>query len=514
MFAIAVWDVREQTLFLARDRIGKKPLYYRNEPNRLIFASELKSILSVQNIPRELNEQALDDYLTYQYVPHPETIFRGISKLPPAHLAIWNDGRWTVQRYWNPDWNDEDDRFTFEEWSEELRALITDAVKIRLRSDVPMGAFLSGGIDSSITAGIMQRESSQQIRTFCIGFPQKEYDETEYARQTAQKFGTKHQEFIVTPDIGGILPKLIYHYDEPFADSSAIPTWYLCEMTRREVTVALSGDGGDEMFAGYERYQAVRLGHFVQKLPAFLRTFLAGYVRHLIPASTQQKSILRRGKRFLEALGMEPLEQYLQWIAIFNRQRRQELYSRDFANRIFAQNSSDTPHDSIDFLSEAQRHCLRRDCVTQIALTDMMTYLPCDLMTKVDIASMAHALECRAPLLDYRIAEWSAKLPIRHKIEGGRGKKILRETFRDLLPPNIEHRRKMGFGVPIDHWFRGPLREMVQEVLLDSRTVQRGFFERKYVELLLNDHFANRFDHAYRIWALLVLELWLRQWMD
>jgi asparagine synthase (glutamine-hydrolysing) len=505
MFAMALWDVRERKLLLARDRIGKKPLFYRNEPNRLIFSSEMKSILTVNGIPREIDPTALDDYLTYQYVPHPKTIFRGISKLPPGHFAFWQDGQLPVRRYWKPDWKDEDERLTFEEWSEELRALVTDAVRIRLRSDVPVGAFLSGGIDSSVTAGIMQRECPQQIRTFCIGFPQKEYDETAFARQAATLFGTKHQELIVTSDIEDVLPKIIRHYDEPFADSSAVPTWFLCEMTRREVTVALSGDGGDELFAGYDRYRAVRLGMAAEKIPSVFRKILAGPIRNFIPASTRQRSTLRRLKRFLETLGMEPLEQYLQWIAIFNRERRQKLYTPEFSEQIRG-------YDSLDFLRQAEQLCSRRDRVTRIALTDMQTYLPCDIMTKVDTASMAHGLECRAPLLDYRIAEWAARLPIRYKIEGHCGKKILRETFRDLLPPNIEHRRKMGFGVPVDHWFRKPLREMVRDVLLDSQTRQRGFFEQKFIEQLLNEHFTNRFDHAYRIWALFVFEHWMRCW--
>jgi len=516
MFALAIWDSRSGTLFLARDRIGKKPLYYRHEPHRLIFASEMKSILAVKDVPREIDAAALDDYLTYQYVPHPKTIFRGINKLPPAHYALWKNGELTVRQYWNVKFgtqNSESEtnhsafRIPHSELTEELRSLVADAVRIRLRSDVPIGAFLSGGIDSSITAGMMQQLSTQQIRTFSIGFPQKEYDETEYARMAAARFGTKHEEFIVTPSVENLLPKLVYHYDEPFADSSAVPTWYLCEMTRREVTVALSGDGGDELFAGYDRYRAVRLGMFAERLPSIVRKFLAGTIRSMIPASTKQRSPLRRLKRFLEAIGMSPLEQYLQWIAIFNRERRRKLYTPEFAEQIAS-------HDSLDFLCGAAECFSNRDRVTQIALTDMTTYLPCDLMTKVDIASMAHSLECRAPLLDYRIAEWAAKLPIDAKIEGNRGKKILRETFRDLLPPDIERRRKMGFGVPIDHWFRGPLRETVRDVLLDTRTIQRGMFQRNFIEQILHEHFTNRFDHAYRIWALFILELWMRRWVE
>ncbi len=511
MFSMAVWNEKDRSLFLARDRIGKKPLFYRHENNRLLFASELKSLLAVPGIPREIDPAALDDYLTYQYVPSPASIFKGFAKLPPGHFVIWNEKGLVVRKYWTPDWNVEDDRRSFGRCREELEHLVTDAVRIRLRSDVPLGAFLSGGIDSSITAGLMQRESSDRIRTFSIGFEQKEYDETRYARQAAERFGTIHEEFTVTPDIENLLPRLVWHYDEPFADSSAIPTWYLCEMTRREVTVALSGDGGDEMFAGYDRYRAVKLGMLSERLPRFLCKFLAGPLRKLLPGSTRQRSVLRRLKRFLEALGMEPLEQYLQWIAIFNRQRRTELYTDDFVAEIA---KTDPGHDSLNVLRDAAALCSHRDRVTRTALVDMLTYLPGDLMTKVDIASMAHGLECRAPLLDYRIAEWSARLPISYKIQERRGKVILRDTFRDLLPPDIESRPKMGFGVPIDHWFRGPLKTMVRDVLLDSRTLGRGFFRRKFIETMLDDHFTNRFDHAYRIWALLVLELWTRQWVD
>ncbi|MDR1958927.1 MAG: asparagine synthase (glutamine-hydrolyzing) [Planctomycetaceae bacterium] len=508
MFAFAVWDASRRKLFLARDRIGKKPLFYCHEPGRLLFASEMKSILQVPNVPREVDPEAVDEYLTYQYIPHPKTIFRGISKLPPGHFAVWENNYFIVKRYWNMDFNSEEHRLKPEEWSEELRSLVTDAVKIRLRSDVPVGAFLSGGIDSSITAGIMQQESTRQIRTFSIGFPQKEYDETAYAESAANRFGTRHQKFIVTPDIHDILPKLIWHYDEPFADSSAIPMWYLSRETRREAVVALSGDGGDELFAGYDRYRAIQLANRADLLPCFVRRFLAGPVRAAIPVSTRQRSSLRRFKRFLEALAMKPMERYLQWIAVFNNTRRlEELYTPDFRGQL-------NGHDPLHFLLEAESCCVQRDAVSRISFVDMQTYLPCDIMTKVDIASMAHSLECRAPLLDYRIAEWAAKLPIHCKIHGHRGKFILRKTFQHLLPKDIERRGKMGFGVPIDHWFRGPLRETVQEVLLDSRTFNRGLFQKKGIETLLRDHFAGRFDHAYRIWALFILELWFRRWVD
>lgn len=525
MFAFAIWDSRRHRLFLARDRIGKKPFFYRLEPDRILFASELKSILIIGDVPRKIAPGALDDYLAYQYVPHPQTIFQGISKLPPGHFAVWepnesvNENKFIVTKYWNPNWNEDDDKLSFEEWGEELRCLVSDAVRIRLRSDVPVGAFLSGGIDSSVTAGLMQRLGEQiggeAIRTFCVGFPQAEYDESSFARRTAERLGTRHREFIVSPpsenEIKELLQKLVWHYDEPFADSSVVPTWTLCEMTRSEVTVALSGDGGDEMFAGYDRYRAVRLGQLAEKMPAFLRRFLANPIRKLIPGSTRQRSTFRRLKRFLEALDMEPMEQYFQWIAIFNNERRRGLYSDEFFERL---DEIVPKHDALDFLRQAETNCLRRDRVSRTALVDMQTYLPCDLMTKVDIASMAHSLEVRAPLLDYRIAEWSARMPIHYKILGNRGKVIFRETFKEFLPPDIKNRPKTGFGVPIDHWFRGPLKNFVQEILLDSKTIRRGFFNRSFIETILKDHFANRFDHAYRIWSLLILELWMRRWLD
>ncbi|MDR2642901.1 MAG: asparagine synthase (glutamine-hydrolyzing) [Planctomycetaceae bacterium] len=530
MFAIAIWDTQKRRLILARDRLGKKPLFYRIEPNsdsnsdrnlthnstyeknlydihRLIFASELKSILTIPNIPRKIDSHSIDDYLTYQYIPYPNTIFCGIAKLPPAHYAVWQNGNFHIKQYWNPNWNHEDKESSFGEWQEQLREIVTNAVRIRMRSDVPVGAFLSGGIDSSITAGIMQQINPQPIHTFNIGFKQKEYDESKYAKQLANKFKTIHHQFIVTPQIDDLLERLIWHYDEPFADSSAIPTMLLCEMTRREVTVALSGDGGDEMFAGYDRYRAVKYGSICAKLPLFLRRFIVEKIRPLIPASTKQRSILRRGKRFLETLAMPPLERYLQWIAIFNRERRQQLYSDEFAAEF-------SDYDSLDFLRRAESCCLNRDFCSRISFVDMQTYLPCDILTKVDIASMASSLECRAPLLDYRIAELSVRMPLKYKIFGGCGKYILRKAFHDLLPTNIERRGKMGFGVPIDHWFRNELKDKVRDILLDKKTIERGYFQKKYITQLLNEHFNNQFDHAYRIWSLFVLELWTRNTID
>ncbi len=506
MFSFAVWDARNGRLLLARDRLGQKPLVYRHEPGRLLFASELKGLLAVPGLPREVDPQAIDEYLAYQYVPHPRCIFQGFAKLPPGCYALWQDGRLEVHRYWQPDFNTVALR-PFEESAAELRALLTDSVRLRLQSDVPLGAFLSGGLDSTILVGLMRELGAAPLRTFSIGFPIPEYDETRYARLAAERFGTEHEEFQVEPSAVDILPKLVWHYDEPFADSSAIPTWYVAELTRRHVTVALSGDGGDELFAGYPRYRAVWLGTWFDRLPHFLRAPLTARFWQRLPASPRQKSLRRRFKRFVEVLGRSPARRYLEWIAIFGHTRRAELYTDAFA-------ASLPGPDPIAFLEAALARAAGRDPVTAAGLADLVTYLPCDLMTKVDTASMAHGLECRQPFLDHRVVQLAAGMPLGHKFRFGRGKRLLLHAFADLLPGPIRRRRKMGFGVPLDYWFRNELRTMARDVLLDPRTLARGYFRPDVVRRLLDDHQHGRFDHAARLWSLLVLELWHRQWVD
>jgi asparagine synthase (glutamine-hydrolysing) len=506
MFALAIWDARRQELFLARDRFGKKPLVYRQEPGRLLFASELKSILQVPGVPREIDPLALDDFMTYQYVPHPRTIFRGIQKLPPGHYAIWRDDRLYVRPYWQPDFNVEEDK-PVEEYAGELRGLLTSAVEMRLQSEVPLGAFLSGGVDSTIIVGLMSQLLKEPVRTFSIGFPIGEFDETHYARTAAERFGTLHEEFQVRPDAMEILPRLVWHYDEPFGDSSAVPTWYVSQLTRQHVTVALTGDGGDELFVGYPRYLAVWLAEGFDRLPTLMRHFLAGRYWQRLPSGTRQKSRMRQWKRFVEMLGRPTALRYLEWIAIFNEARRATLYSDAFTASLSA-------HEPLDFLNEALARCDRRDRVTAFSLADLMTYLPCDLMTKVDIASMAHGLECRQPFLDYRVAELAARIPRRLKFRGGHGKRILRTAFNDLLPEAIQRRPKMGFGVPLNDWFRHELLNFTKEILFDHRTVERGYFRPEAVAALFDEHLQGQFNHGYRLWSLLILELWQREWLD
>ncbi len=513
MFAFAIWDDRNKRLMLARDRIGKKPLFYRLDRGQLTFASELKSLLLVPGAPRRLNPRAVDSYLCYQYVPHPDCILQDYHKLPPAHVAVFENGLLSVRRYWRPPYQRGSEAelqvapTSPDAWRRELRRVLTEAVRLRMRSDVPLGAFLSGGIDSTIITGLMQELSDRPIHTFSIGFSVKEFDERLFAREAAKHLKTDHHELVVEPNAVEILPKLIWHYDEPFADSSAIPTMYLSQMTRQHVTVALSGDGGDELFAGYPRYQAVRLAAMFDRLPLSIKRLLTAEFWQRLPSGTSKNSPLRRGKRFLAALGQAPEVRYLRWVGIFEEHQRRALYSPEFA-------ASLGDHQAGDFLLGTYAECPDRDFVTRTTCADVLSYLPCDILTKVDIASMAFSLECRSPFLDQQVVELAARMPIELKLRGRQGKQILIDTFGDLLPKSIQHRPKMGFGVPLPNWFRGELQPFLSDVLFDSRTLARGLFDPAAVQRLFDEHTQSKTDHAHRLWALLCLELWQRMYLD
>ena len=523
MFAFAIWDGGR--LFLARDRLGQKPLFYREDAGRLLFASELKSLVEVDDAPRAINPAAIDDYLTYQYVPYPQSVYHGYAKLPPGHAAVYESGGLNVFRYWTPPYkiaNRSEDsqsltidpaetaRWRPEDWRAELRRRLTEAVRLRLRSDVPLGAFLSGGIDSTIIAGLMQQvlreEGGQRAMTFSIGFPEAAFDERRFARMAAEHLGTDHHERVVRPDALEILPKLVWHYDEPFADSSAIPTMILSQFTREQVTVALSGDGGDELFCGYERYFAVRLAQRIARLPKPMRAMLASRLWQALPSSGRQRSFTRRLKRFTAALAERPERQYLRWIGTFDEESRRRLYTPEFRQSLAG-------HDSFAFLDAAFRECPDRDFVTRTTCADVLTYLPCDILTKVDIASMSAGLEARSPFLDHHVAELAALMPIELKQTAAGGKRILIETFQDLLPAEIQTRPKMGFGVPIGPWFRDEMHAFVRETLLSQQTRDRGIYQEAALTRLLDEHRGGAWDHGYRLWTLLVAELWMRAWL-
>ena len=520
MFALAIWDAPRRTLVLARDRIGQKPLFYRHDGSRLVFSSELKALLALPEsvMPRRLDPIALDHYLTYGYVPHPRTILEGTSKLPPAHYAVWHDGVLTVERYWRPEWNQERDR-PVDEDSEELQATLSDAVREQMMSEVPLGAFLSGGIDSTIIAGLMQRASSRPVKTFAIGFPDPAYDETRYAELAARHLGTEHQTFVVEPKAWEILPKLAWQFDEPFADSSALPTWYVARETRSQVTVALTGDAGDELFGGYDRYRALALTELFHRLPAGPRSFLGGTMIHVLPRSARTKSRLRKLQRLFEHIN-EPAEaRYVGWMTTFDEPARMSLYSDaqlDLLTSAAATLPDPSDADPTSLLTQAFAAAGRRDRITRAMITDLLTYLPGDLLVKVDLASMAHSLECRGPFLDHRVVELALAMPLERKIQlrSGRSKLILKRAFADLLPPPIKARSKMGFGVPISRWFREELKDEVRAVLLDPVSLNRGLFRPETVRRLLDEHIDGTREHSYRLWALLMLELWFREYID
>ena len=505
MFAFALWDQRTHRLLLARDRMGQKPLLYARAGGRFVFASELKAILEVPHFPREVDPRALFHYLTYQYVPHPLSILRHVSKLPPAHYMVVEGGHQRLVRYWGPDFSPSPRR-TVDQYVAEVRERLTEATRRRLVADVPLGAFLSGGIDSSITVGLMSKLCARPVKTFAIGFEEKKYDELHYARLAARHFRSDHQEFIVRPDIHDVLPKLVWHFDEPFADSSAIPTYYVSKLTREHVTVALTGDAGDECFAGYPRYKAVKLAGGYDRLPGPVRALFSRRIWDHLPASVEQKTIRRRFKRLCEALSMPPVERYVQFIAVFNHARKLELCSPDFL-RMVGEDATEAP------VLKEYRRCAETDFLGQTMFVDMMTYLPDDILTKVDIASMAVSLETRSPFLDHQVVELAASIPTGLKLRGLTSKYILKRAFADLLPREILRRGKMGFGVPIAEWFRTELSGQLRDVLLDPQSLQRGYFREQTVRRLIDEHTAYKADHGYRLWSLFMLELWHREFM-
>ena len=507
MFAFALWDENKKRLFCTRDRAGKKPFVYAHTKDGLLFASEIKSLLRNPALEKNLDYTAIHHYLTYQYVPSPLCIFNSIKKLPPAHVLIYEHGNLQVKRYWSLSYKKKLHLSSPKEYGEHFRDLFQEAVKIRLRSDVPLGAFLSGGIDSSLVVAVMSRLMNQPVKTFSIGFEEEAYDEVKFARLIASKYETDHHEFTVKPDAVNILPHLVWHYNEPFADSSAVPTYYVSKMTRDFVTVALNGDGGDESFAGYERYVADKLADYYRRVPPFIRERLIRRAVDALPHSTNRRNFLRRLKRFVRGISEPPERRYVRWICFFDNEMKGDLYTPSF-------NDLNRDVDSVDLTVRWYEQADGAQFIDRTLFVDVMSYLPEDLLVKVDIASMAHSLEARSPFLDHKVMEFAASLPADLKLKGMESKYLLKHTLSDIVPPEILKRRKMGFGVPLDVWFRNDLKEMAYDVLLDKKSVERGYFRKEYLVRLLDDHVSKRYDHSYRIWALLFLELWHRMFVD
>jgi asparagine synthase (glutamine-hydrolysing) len=507
MFALAVWDAREQRLLLARDRLGKKPLvYYANSTGGLAFGSELQAVLAHPSVPRDIDPRAIDDYLTYLYVPAPTTAYRAVKKLPPGHRLVWQAGRVMVEPYWSVRFS-EKLRISEEEAVEQFGGLLRDAVRRRLIADVPLGAFLSGGMDSSSVVAEMAELSTTPVKTFSIGFGERDFDELRYAAQVAQRFGTDHHELVVEPRALEILPTLVRNYGEPYGDSSAIPTYYVAQLTRQHVTVALNGDGGDELLAGYERHWAARVAARYDTIPRFLRHGLIRPLIPLMPEPRQRRAFLRRAKRFMTAAHLPVLDRYLHWVGAYTPSQKLALYSDDFTQLLGG-------NDSGHWLREALSAEPHLDPVDAVVRSDTLLYLPEDLLAKVDIASMANSLEARSPFLDHRLVEFCAALPSTYKLRGRTSKWLLRQLMRDRLPAEILTRPKMGFGVPVGEWLRGELRPLLEDTVLSSAALNRGYFRPQAVQSLVDDHVSRRADHTSHIWALLMLELWFREFVS
>src|SRR4026207_1516593 len=506
MFAFAIWNERKQELFLARDRVGKKPLLYAEVNNQLIFGSEFSALLLHPDISREIQPEALDYYLSFIGLPAPLTAYRAIRKLEPGHWLRWRNGKSERQRYWQPDFTKKI-KIDEEEAGERTLEILREAVRVRLMSEVPLGAFLSGGIDSSAVVALMSQESSERVKTLSIGFEEQDFSELHPARRIAEHVGADHHEFIVRPDAVEVLPLLVEHYGEPYADSSAIPTYYVARETRRHVTVALNGDGGDESFAGYERYAAMELAERYHRLPAVLRKLAIQPAIGLLPSSETSRSRIRDAKRFIQAASLPKRERYLRWVSVFDPQAKHDLYSESFLRETANVHAS-------EILDPWFAHANGSGIVDAALLTDIMTYLPNDLLERAVIVWMGVSLEGALHFLDHHLIEFAASLPEKLKLRGLTTKYLLKRMLKKLLPAENLDRRKMGFGVPIGHWFRGKLQPFLRETLLAEAALKRGLFKPDVVTQLVDLHTRGERDSSHQLWTLLMLELWFQRFID
>ncbi|HPG29683.1 MAG TPA: asparagine synthase (glutamine-hydrolyzing) [bacterium] len=508
MFSFAIYDFKNETLFAARDRLGKKPFYYSMQNGVFYFASEIKSILQDSRFIRKPDFEAIHHYLSFKYVPHPFSAFEDVKKLPHGHYLIYQNGKIKIEKYW-------DALFKKEKISDinyiksELKRLLTESVKLRMISDVPLGAFLSGGIDSNIIVGLMSELSPVPVKTFSIGFEEKRFNESHFAEQVAKRFNTDHHTFIVKSDIINDMEKLVWHYNEPFADTSMLPTFYLSRETRKYVTVALSGDAGDENFAGYLRYLGFKLGSMFEFIPEKIRKSIFGTMLKMIPASSKQQTKYNKFYRLIEAAGNNKIDRYMPMIEDFNSILKKKFYTGAFSEKIRGIESKKIIEKYFCEMNEDAG----ADDIGRLLYTDLNTYLPDDIMTKVDIASMAVSLECRAPFMDHLVVEFASSIPSSLKLKCRNAKYILKETFKDYIPSNLINREKMGFTVPISEWFRKDLKNYMND-LISEKFYKRNIFDKTQIERMKKAHLECREEHGYKLWNLVCLELWFRKFID
>jgi len=500
MFGIALWDAKQKKIILTRDRLGKKPLHYLIEKDRIIFGSEIKSILQDQRVKRSLNEEALDDFFTFLCIPAPKTIFKGIFKLLPGHILICTQNQFIIREYW--DFNFETtQKLKEEDYQGKLIQLLTDAVKCRLMSEVPLGAFLSGGIDSSCVVAIMSQLSEKPVITSSIGFDEEAFDELKFAQVVASHFKTDHHEHIVRPNAIEILSKLVYHFDEPFADSSAIPTYYVSKMAKEEVTVALSGDGGDEFFAGYNSYQFDTAQDRVRRM---IPTFIKRYLLH--PLVSHYPKFLR-AKKYLTSISSSFEEALFLSKAIYDSEMKQKFYTPEFRTQL-------GDYDPFSVLDLYLKRSKEWDILSRAQYIDAKTYLPNDILVKVDRMSMAVSLEVRAPFLDHKLIEFVSTIPSNLRLKGRISKYILKKSMEELIPKEILRRKKKGFSVPLDLWLKKDLKTLVEKTIFSDKASIREYFNSKYIQWMWNEYQDGRRSFFTQFWCLLMFELWHKIFME
>ena len=498
MFAIAIWDSNQRHLLLARDRVGKKPLYYFADRDRCIFGSELKAILAADDLPRAIDPLAVCDYFSLCYIPAPRTVYKSVRKLLPAHYLVVSAAGLREVPYWRLSFANVQNH-TEAEWCELIRQQLCEATRIRLMSEVPLGAFLSGGVDSSSIVGMMSRLMDRPVTTCSIGFSKQEYDESEFAREVATRFNSDHHEDIVEVEALDVLDKLAWHYDEPFADSSAVPTYYVSKIARRQVTVALGGDGGDENFAGYRRYIFDQMENRMRSfVPASVRRNVFGPLGRWYPGLAWAPRPLR-AKATLQSLSRSPLEGYFNSISAFRPAEKALLFTRDFQQQL-------ADYDSLNVLKKYYDEADTTDPLSRIQYVDIKTYLPDDILTKVDRASMAVSLEVRAPILDHHFMELGASIPSDLKLRGRTGKYIFKKAMEPLLPYDILYRPKQGFAIPADHWFRRELKDLAYDMVVASN--KDDILDRNYLSKIWKQHQSGRFDRSAHLWAVLMFRKW------
>ena len=503
MFALGIWDETNQRLVLARDRVGEKPLYLYRDRDRLIFASEIKSILEMPQVPRRVSLTALHDYCALGYVPAPLTMFEGIEKLLPGEMLVVEHGHISVSPYWDLSFNETEER-PEAEWVEMLREKLLESVRAQMISDVPLGAFLSGGIDSSTIVAAMAQSSDRPVNTYSIGFdgPDRYYDELPFARTVANAYGTNHHEIVVRPDVCKLLPQLIWHMDEPVADSALITTYLIARLARQSVTVILSGVGGDELFGGYRRYLGESVGRYYRRMPGFMRHRVLPFLLDRLPQDRHSAlaNYARLANAYIRSAELAPARSYADFITVFSREMRAELMGGTVS--------------PLEFVVD---HYFSRPAVESLhrnMYVDIKTSLPDDLLALTDKMTMAASIECRAPLLDYELIELTARMPAKLKVNGFTLKYLFKKAAAKWLPPEILNRKKRGFGAPVGSWFRNQLQPLIDDCLSPEQLQKRGYFDPATVARIIAAHQERKSDHTDHLLALITFELWHRAFID